>query len=185
MRRTFSTGPRSAARVQLAVGVRSGTAFAEAVVRVVVDSAFAVDGHHVAAARVHVLAAFEHYGAHVQLYEFEGREESGRGSDDDGLRSGGDVGICDGLHGVRRGVVAVDVDYDRQIDYHAALTGVNRAAPYAQVGYPRGDDAELGGTFFLQEFGSCCDFRGGAHGLRSLSCRLFDSGESAEGCFFI
>ena len=57
-----------AAGIQLAVGVSPGTAFAEAIVRVGVDDAFAVDCRHVAAAAVNILASLENYRFEAQLY---------------------------------------------------------------------------------------------------------------------
>ena len=99
------------ARIEFSVRIGSCSALAERVVAFGVYDVLAGDAGNVLAARVYVLAAFEHNGAQAQLDEAQGGEEAARsGAYHHYLRAARHVGIAHrGEVGARRFFAEVQV----------------------------------------------------------------------------
>ena len=145
-----------AAGVELAVGVGSRAAFAEAVVRLGVHGLCAADLGQVFLALAHVLAALHHHGAQAQLDEAQGgKEAAGTGTHDDDLRASFHVGVVRMLVFVVLGHF-VDVGPHGEVHEDRPLAGVD--APLQDAG---GVEGSLVKAFLAYEIGFQSLFVGG------------------------
>ena len=145
-----------AAGIELAVGVGTRAAFAEAVVRLGIHGLRAADLGQVFLALAHVLAALHHHGAQAQLDEAQGGEEaSGAGPHDDDLRAAFHVGIVRVLVFVVAGHF-IDVGPHGEVHEDRPLAGID--APLQDAG---GVEGSLVKAFLAYKIGFQLLFVGG------------------------